>query len=123
MKSRRVLLGLFFVTMFLGAKACSTDLFVVYSQVLPVTKQAAIDPNAASDAVTSYTFVLDGGAPVIVGPTIDVTCGCIQTPFVIATIGNHAFTVTATNLWGTSPAASFAFTVKLAATPVNPRIR
>ena len=46
-----------------------------------------------------------------------------QTPFVIATAGPHAFTVTATNLWGISPAASFSFTVKLAATPVNPRIR
>ena len=105
-----------------GAPSCNL-LPVVEAQALPVTKQAAIDPNAASDAVTSYTFVLDGGAPVIVGPIIDVACGCIQTPFVIATVGNHAFTVTATNLWGTSPAASFAFTVKLAATPVNPRIR
>ena len=106
----------------LSAPSCNL-LPVVEAQTLPVTKQAAIDPNAVTDAVTSYTFVLDAGAPIIVGPTIDVTCGCIQTPFVIATAGPHAFTVTATNLWGTSPAASFAFTVKLAATPVNPRIR
>lgn len=120
---RVLMIGAIVLTAFvIGAPSCDL-LPVIEAQALPVTRQAAIDPNPVGDAVTNYTFVLDGGAAVTVGPTVDATCGCIQTPFVIATAGNHAFTVSATNLWGTSPTSSFAFTVKLAATPANPRIR
>lgn len=77
---------------------------VLEAQSFPFTIHAEINPNAVSDAVTSYTFVWNGGTPVVVtNLTLDPVCHCIKSPpFTVLAAGNVTATITATNQWGTS---------------------
>lgn len=98
---------------------------VLYAQSVPVTKTASWTVNPAAQNVTSYTFTLDGGTPVVV-PTSACTTTC-STPVVLTTFGNHTQTVVATNtdLSGgsgvtgssqNSPVTTLAFTLNQAPT-------
>lgn len=87
----------------------------IYAQSLPITKTVVWDPNPATDQVTLYTVTLDG-----------TTIGTPTTPsqqFTVTTAGAHTLTVSATNLWGTSPATALAINVKLPDKPTNPKIQ
>jgi len=71
---------------------------VLYAQTVPTAVRAQWSPNVAADGVLSYQVTLDGGTPITVVPTVDVTCSCVQTPLNIPAFGSHTVTVTATNL-------------------------
>lgn len=90
---------------------------VIYAQSLPITKTVAWDANAASDNVTSYTLRLDTGTPSTVVPP--ATTGTVT----FTTAGTHTITVTATNVWGTSPPATLVVNVVVPGAPGNVRIQ
>lgn len=58
------------------------------------------DPNSATDNVTNYVLVLDGGAPINVPLTACTTVSC-EVPQTVPN-GQHTATVTAVNQWGTA---------------------
>jgi hypothetical protein len=99
---RRILLIGFLVLTGAGA---------LMAQTFPLTVKTYWNPNPATDSVTGYTLIVDGGSPVAIGPvaTNDSNCliaqyptGCIIAPIAILVAGQHTFVVTATNQWGTS---------------------
>jgi len=94
--------------------SCGSDMsrlgvVVIHAQSLPVTKIVDWDDNPVTDEVTNYTVTLD---KVIVGnPTVSQQSVTFTTP------GLHTVSVTATNLWATSAAASITRNVVV---PGNP---
>jgi len=83
----------------------------IYAQTLPVTKTASWNGNPASDNVINYTIQLDSNA------AISVLSPSTSTPITFATSGAHTLTLTATNMWGTSPATTLNVNVVVPGTP------
>lgn len=87
----------------------------------PVRAQSSIpvrvqwDPNPVSDGITQYSLTVDGGAPLIVLPSVCTASLCEQALTVAP--GSHTFIVSATNQWGTTPTTVTA----VIAPPVPPK--
>ena len=93
----------------------NSGIVVLYAQSLPITKIVDWDDNPTTDEVTNYTVTLD---KVIVGnPTVSQQSVTFTTP------GLHTVSVTATNLWATSAAASITRNVIVPGNPGNIVVR
>lgn len=116
---KRLLLGTFIAI--LVACAMTTSGLVVRAQALPVTKALVWTPRPASEAITAYTVILDGGTPISVDPA---TCAatCTQ-PVTFMTAAQHTLSLTATNLWGTGPPTTLTVTVIVPGAPTGLRIQ
>lgn len=70
---------------------------VLYAQTVPVNLGARWNPNPASEGVTQYQLVVDGGAPVTV---LASTCSATECAvrFDVAAYGPHTATLVAQNL-------------------------
>lgn len=113
---KRYIFALVLVALAFAGSACKDVLSVtVFAQTLPVTKTLLWDANPASDQVTNYTVRLDG---TLVGNPTTPTQAVVFT-----TAGAHALTVTATNIWGTSPATTLNVVVVIPGAPGNPRLQ
>ncbi len=69
----------------------------LYAQTVPTTLKAQWDPNAPGENVTEYRVTVDGGAPIVVPPTLNAACSCIQQAITIPTFGAHTVAVVAVN--------------------------
>jgi hypothetical protein len=83
----------------------------------PIAVRIQWDPNPASDGVTSYTVVVDGGSPITVLPTACTTTVC--TLGASLSIGSHTVSVSATNDWGTGPATTLVKALIVPGAPKN----
>lgn len=83
---------------------------VLYAQSFPVTVTVLWDPNPATEQVTSYTVKLDGGAGTAVDPGTKCTATVCSQQLVIPAAGAHTLEVSASNVWGSSPPLTLAFT-------------
>ena len=91
---------------------------VLLAQSFPFALHVEFNPNPTSDNVTSYSSSLDGGTVSQIPPTVVTSCNCIKTPVYNINDSNlHTISVTATNLFGTSPATSVQFMVKVPSQP------
>ena len=90
-------------------------ILLVYAQSLPLTKTFAWTDDPTADPATSHTVTLDS---VVIPSTV-----AQQTAFTVTTLGTHTLTVTETNVWGTSPAATLIINVKTPAVPTAPRVQ
>lgn len=88
---------------------------IIYAQSLPLTKTFAWTDDPTADPATSHTVTLDGA--VIPSTTAQ------STPFTVTTLGAHVLTVSETNVWGTSPAATLNINVKVPAAPTAGRVQ
>lgn len=103
--------------------AVTSSLFVTLeAQSLPVMRNLQWDPNAASDAVTFYTVVQDGGAPVTIDPATCTATVC-STPITFTAAGTHTLSVTATNEWATSLPTTITVNVVVPGKPGGLKIR
>lgn len=82
---------------------------VLYAQSFPTTVTVMWDPNPASEQVTSYTVKLDGGAGTAVDPGTKCTATACSQQVVIPAAGAHTLEVSASNVWGSSPPLTLAF--------------
>jgi len=87
----------------------------IRAQTLPVTRTAVWDANPVSENVTNYTVTLDG---VVVGNPTSTSQSVVFT-----TAGAHVLTLTATNLWGTSPITTLNINVIVPTSPKNIKIQ
>ena len=69
----------------------------LYAQAVPATLKARWDPNPATDNVTEYRITLNGGAPIVVAPTLNAACSCIQQEITIPAFGAYTVAVVAVN--------------------------
>ena len=104
------------VVLSLGSYLFFSDRIIkIRAQALPITRTATWDANPANENVTNYTVTLDGAA--VGNPT-----GNTQ-QVVFTTVGMHELKVTATNLWGTSTAATLNINVIVPTSPKNTKIQ
>lgn len=94
---------------------------VIHAQTLPVTKTLLWDPvpdpcaPATTCPVLNYTVTLDGtviGSPTTTSQAVTFT-----------TAGTHNLTVTATNIWGTSPAGALTVNLVVPGKPANLKVQ
>lgn len=114
---KRISLSLLALFIIIGTTACKKDLFILYAQSLPITKNLAWDASlvdATHGAPDSYVVRLDG--------TVINTVTSLTSPFTINAIGPHVLTVTAVNQWG-SAVGTLNFVVAIPANPSNMRIQ
>lgn len=91
----------------------------VRAQSPTITVRVQWDPNPASDGVTQYSLVVDGGAPLTVLPSVCTVSVCEQS--IVVSLGSHTATVTATNQWGTGPATAVTTVIAPPGAPKNLR--
>lgn len=84
------------VLVLVSSLACDPSL-VIEAQTLPSAVHVTWSPNPASDAVTAYVVVLDGGAPQAVPLSACTATSCVASVSV-PTAGGHSVTVAAQNL-------------------------
>ena len=92
---------------------------VMSFQISNITVKAQWNPNTPSEAVTQYTLIVDGGAPITVLPSACTLTVCEQA--ITLTFASHTFSLTATNEWGTSPATLFTANLSVSS-PSNFRV-
>ena len=114
---RRVIAGvlilgaLIFASSYLGKKGYVT----IHAQTLPAVRTLTWNPNPVGDAVINYTVQLDGAT--IGNPTVT------QQAVTFNTVGTHTLSVSATNAWGTGPAATLIVNVVVPGTPQNLQLK
>lgn len=71
----------------------------LYAQSVPTSLHVQWQPNPSTDNVTGYTVTVDGATlPSVISPTVDQSCGCIQTAFSVSSFGAHVVTIAANNI-------------------------
>lgn len=113
---KRVLLAVLIASILACAVALRPGVITLEAQTLPVTKTFAWDDaTAVAEGVTNYTVLLDGvviGSPTVLTQAVTFT-----------TAGTHTLSVSAVNLWGTSPAATLTVNVIVPSKPSNTRLQ
>ena len=69
----------------------------LYAQTVPTTLKVRWDPNPSTDNVSEYRLTLNGGAPIVVAPTLNTACSCVQQEVTIPAFGAHSIAVVAVN--------------------------
>jgi len=100
---------------------------VLYAQTLPATVHAHFTPRPATENVTQYSVVLDGGAPVIAQASTACSATDCSVALSVPTFGSHSVTAASQNflvstdpttVQSSTPTAAVAFV--LAASPSAP---
>lgn len=107
-----LILAAIFSCTHVGPVTLPTGTVTLEAQSLPITKTLAWD---ASVNATSYTVTLDG---TVIGNPVTTSQA-----FSIPTLGVHTFTVTASNLFGTSASATLTVNVVLPTVPSGLKIQ
>jgi hypothetical protein len=120
MRKARVLIGLLlFSSLVYGGQVWfGTNpgrVLIIYAQTLPLTRTLSWTDDPLSDPATSHSVTLDG--------TVVGTPSGMQQSFIVTTLGTHVLTVTETNAWGTSPAATLTITVRQPVAPGALRVQ
>lgn len=80
----------------------------------PFNVTVSCDPNPSTEGVVSYSFSMNGGAPVVASVPSAV--------FSIPSAATYTFSVFATNQWGDGPVASVSASITSPTGPKNIKI-
>lgn len=81
---------------------CQSPIVTLYAQSLPATLHALWTPNPATDNISQYAVILDGGSPQAQSPSVCTPTLCTGT-FTVGSYGSHNLVILASNVYLSAP--------------------